>query len=162
MATFGQIAKNIQKIDMNRIYTDVFSEPNIKKWITDTIKERLYNVGIDGKGNKLKTDKAQGGNFYADRTIAIKRKKGQKTSNVTLKDTGEFHNSMKVLLNLYGFETDANFMKSSSNIYRNFLNSYSTQQEFTGSIMSLSDTELTDLIKNKAMPEIKKRFNAAL
>ena len=60
--------------------------------------DQLYRRGIDGKGVKI-MDYAP----YAPRTIANKRKKGQPTTRVTLRDTGRFHRAMKVVFTGDGF-----------------------------------------------------------
>ena len=52
----------------------------------DLVREKqLFDLGIDGKGQSL--------GDYAGFTIDLKSKKNQKTSNVTLKDTGDFYKS---------------------------------------------------------------------
>lgn len=54
--------------------------------------DQLYRRGITGKGVKI-TSYAP----YADRTIAAKQRKGQPTTRVTLRDTGDFHKGMHVV-----------------------------------------------------------------
>lgn len=60
--------------------------------------DQLYRRGIDGKGVKIMSYAP-----YAPRTIANKRKKGQPTTRVTLRDTGRFHRAMKVVFTDDGF-----------------------------------------------------------
>ena len=55
--------------------------------ILSIIKLRLFNRGVDGDNKKILPS-------YANRTIADKKKKGQRTSHVTLRDTGGFYKSM--------------------------------------------------------------------
>lgn len=55
-------------------------------------QDQLYRRGINGKGQKI-MDYAP----YKPSTIRIKKKKGQPTTRVTLKDTGSFYNLMYVV-----------------------------------------------------------------
>lgn len=54
--------------------------------------DQLYRRGITGFGVKIMDYEP-----YAQRTIEIKRKKGQPTTRVTLRDTGDFHKAMRVV-----------------------------------------------------------------
>lgn len=56
--------------------------------ITGMLKFRLFTFGTDGN------DELIGGGSYAPKTIARKKKKGQKTNVITLRDTAMFYNSM--------------------------------------------------------------------
>lgn len=56
------------------------------KEIADAIRTRLYGFGIDGVGVPLKP-------YHAD-TITRKKKKGQKTSNTTLRDSGAWYSGI--------------------------------------------------------------------
>lgn len=57
--------------------------------ILQRLKLRLFNKGIDGSGKKIKPD-------YAKITIETKKLNNQRTSHVTLRDTGLFYASMYV------------------------------------------------------------------
>ena len=66
----------------------------INSTITDEIIrlntiEQLYEEGIDSKGKDL--------GLYSDFTIEIKMLKNDRFDHVTLKDTGDFYNSFKVI-----------------------------------------------------------------
>lgn len=54
-------------------------------------QDQLYRRGINGKGIKIMDYEP-----YKPMTIAIKQKKGQPTTRVTLKDTGSFYDNMYV------------------------------------------------------------------
>ena len=51
-----------------------------------SVKQRFLQKGIDGYGNKLGT--------YSSATIRRKKKKGQITSHVTLRDSGQWYESL--------------------------------------------------------------------
>lgn len=57
-----------------------------QKHIVGLLKARLYNEGTDGLGNII--------GEYAKSTLVIKRKNNQKTSFITLRDTGRFYEGM--------------------------------------------------------------------
>lgn len=52
------------------------------------IEKQLFNEGIDGKNKKLKG--------YSRKTINYKISRGQPTNRTTLRDTGEFHESITI------------------------------------------------------------------
>ena len=62
-------------------------------------QDQLYEDGIDSLNDSL--------GDYSSYTIAIKNMKGQKTSNITLKDTGDFYKSFKVKVTATGFTIKA-------------------------------------------------------
>ena len=59
---------------------------------------QLYRRGINGKGEKIMDYMP-----YTARTIKNKKRKGQPTTRVTLRDTGAFHKSMYVVFDSEGF-----------------------------------------------------------
>jgi hypothetical protein len=96
--------------------------PDVQKELIEYNQSQLQD-GIDSQGKRIRTISAseQGnGQVYSLFTIAEKAKKGQDFSNVTLYDTGEFYNSMKI--ENTGNETKflADFDKPDGNIYDNF------------------------------------------
>lgn len=75
--------------------------------ILGNLKLRLFNTGIDGDGNKIKPD-------YAYSTTQIKARKKQRTSHVTLRDTGDFYKSMFIDFDNGNIFVNSNDSKSSS------------------------------------------------
>lgn len=53
------------------------------------LKLRLWNLGVDGTGNLIQPE-------YTEETKSIKRRDGQRSSHVTLRDTGSFYKGMYV------------------------------------------------------------------
>jgi len=155
---FLQLSEDLMKVNVSRLLNDIFSEKNIQEWVIDAIQLRLEVSGIDGKDKKMKTDRATDG-FYSERTKDIKSYFGQNYSNVTLKDSGDFYKSMKIILNNAGFEIDGDFEKENENIYKNFTNSYASQKEFSSDIMSLTSKEMTLIMETKVIPLINKKLN---
>ena len=61
-------------------------------------KDQLYEQGVEGRGISIMSYQP-----YTARTIKIKQKKGQPYDRVTLRDTGEFHDSLHVEFDDEGF-----------------------------------------------------------
>lgn len=69
-------------------------EPQIVK----AIQNQLYQRGIDGWGRKIMDYQP-----YTPVTIMIKKRKGQPTTRVTLKNTGAFYEDMHIVYTSDGF-----------------------------------------------------------
>lgn len=72
--------------DIPRLVNE-FVEAN-SKYLVGNAKLRFFNYGRDGSGALI------GGGKYAPRTIENKKDKGQRTSHITLKDTGRWWDSL--------------------------------------------------------------------
>jgi hypothetical protein len=158
MSDFGTLADNLRKIDSNKLFREVFSDPAFQRWILTRPKERIQNTGINSDGKKLKTIKASSGNFYADRTIDIKDFLGQTFSHVTLTDTGDFWDSFRFELQSDGFEIRGDYIKDGEHIGSNF--PYSLP-EFYETTSGLNEQELTEM-KTRAMDIFIKKLNEIL
>ena len=87
--------KNAKKLNQNQLIVEVFTDLKITDEIVYYITEiQLFKEGVDGLGDKLKQ--------YTPFTVSIKKDKGQPTDRTTLKDTGKFYNSFKVVANAGG------------------------------------------------------------
>jgi len=158
MATFGQIASKTRALNINSILTDIFKTSNLQKWMIETIQNRLYSKGETGEGIILKTDKSIN-DSYSPVTMDIKSYLGQRTENVTLKDTGDFYESFKVVLLLDGFEITGDFVKGSEHIEDNFNNLFPSKRAFESSVMSLTDKEINYIVEKKVIPLLLKEIH---
>lgn len=70
-------------------------------------EEQLYEQGIEGRGIKIASYQP-----YSPRTIREKMRKGQPYDRVTLRDTGEFHASLKLEVDDEGFYVTSSDEKS--------------------------------------------------
>lgn len=125
-----------------------------EKFLTDLIKHRLYNEGVDIDDKQLRTDiaKSQGtSNGYSRNTTTIKRSNAQRTTNVTLRDSGEMYDSFKVDFNKdsYSFTSD-NF----NIIYENFRDMYNSSDEMQNKIVNLNEEELHIFIWEIIQPSL--------
>lgn len=107
---------------------------------------QLYGRGITGSGQKI-MDYAP----YAPRTMRAKKKKGQPTTRVTLRDTGEFHRSMFLVVDSEGFYITSDDSKTK------FLT-----DKYGDKIFRLTDKNLTRIIRSHIRKEFIKRLKRAI
>lgn len=113
--------------------------------ITSAIADdQLYRRGITGKEVKIASYAP-----YAESTIKKKKKKGQPTTRVTLRDTGDFHKATFIV-----FESDG-FYVTSEDYKTPFL-----IKKYGDEIFRLSDKNLTRIIKSHIRKELIKRIKA--
>ena len=89
-----EILQNVKKLDEKEAWLFVIDKEVREEIIRLNTEEQLYEDGIDSLNEKL--------GDYSPYTIMIKRSKGQKTSHITLKDTGAFYESFKIEVNRTG------------------------------------------------------------
>jgi len=83
-----RIIENAQKLDEKKAWLEVIDKDVKDEIIRLNTEDQMYEDGIDSLNNKL--------GDYSPYTVMLKRRKGQKTSHITLKDTGAFYDSFKV------------------------------------------------------------------
>lgn len=102
--------------------------------------DQLYRRGINGKGVKIASYAP-----YALSTIQKKKKKGQPTTRVTLRDTGDFHNSMFIVFDADGFYVTSDDYKTSKLIDR-----------YGDEIFRLTDKNFTRILNSHIRKELVK------
>ena len=105
------------------------------------VKNRLFQRGEDGDGKKISPG-------YSRKTIAKKRNKRQRTSHVTLRDTGEFYKSMFV-----------EFINNNIIIDSNDDVTPLLEEKYGEAILKLTDYELDFVIDSILEPAINKFIN---
>lgn len=108
--------------------------------------DQLYRRGINGRGEKIMDYMP-----YATRTIQNKKRKGQPTTRVTLRDTGEFHNSMFVVFDSEGFYITADDNKAQYLV-----------KKYGEEIFRLTDKNFTRIIRSHIRKELIKRLKRAI
>lgn len=103
---------------------------------------QLYRRGINGKGVKIMDYMP-----YAPRTIQNKKRKGQPTTRVTLRDTGAFHESMYVV-----FDSDGFYVTASDDKTQELINKYGEE------IFRLTDKNFTRIVRSHIRKELVKRL----
>ena len=108
--------------------------------------DQLYRRGINGKDEKIMDYMP-----YAARTIQNKRRKGQPTTRVTLRDTGAFHESMFVVFDSEGFYITASDEKTQDLV-----------EEYGKEIFRLTNKNFTRIIRSHIRKELTKRLKRAI
>lgn len=108
--------------------------------------DQLYRRGINGNGEKIMDYMP-----YTARTIKNKKRKGQPTTRVTLRDTGAFHESMYVVFDSEGFYITSDDEKAQYIV-----------KKYGGEIFRLTDKNFTRIIRSHVRKELVKRLKQAI
>jgi hypothetical protein len=133
------------------LWMRVFSDKELQRWIIDVlVQDEQLQKGIDGTGERI-TDN-EGNNSYSYWTEILSQGKKQEGNPYTLKDTGEFYESMVFLLGDRFFEIDANPNKTNdSGKNTNLFDKYG--EEIVG-LTEESLEKLRDKLQEKLVIEI--------
>ena len=113
-----KILKRAEKLNPNLLTKNLLLIPGYRDRIIKLILQQ-HDEGIDGDGEKLKSGALTAilfDEFYAQFTTQIKKSKGQPTDRVTLKDTGDFYKSHKVVQWGNGFTITADTLKDDTDL----------------------------------------------
>lgn len=108
--------------------------------------DQLYRRGINGRGEKIMSYMP-----YTAKTIQNKKRKGQPTTRVTLRDTGAFHKSMFVVFDSEGFYITASDEKTQDLV-----------EKYGEEIFRLTDKNFTRIIRSHIRKELVKRLKRAI
>lgn len=106
------------------------------------VNEQLYEQGINGQGVSIMSYMP-----YTISTVKIKRKKGQPYNRVTLRDKGDFYNSLHVKFDDYGFYVTSTDEKAPELLAK-----------YGKTIFRLTNENLSILLKNYIKPSLQERF----
>jgi len=123
MKDFERLLKNVNNLDLNDIFLSMWKRNDVQDTIIELNTEgeptsQLYELGIDSLGNTL--GKYAPSTIQGTSNFKGKAEKGQRFDHITLKDTGEFYKSFKVIPNSKGFMITANPNKDDSNLFEDF------------------------------------------
>lgn len=107
--------------------------------------DQLFRRGVNGRNVKIMSYMP-----YRPSTIRKKKKKGQPTTRVTLKDTGEFYESMFVVFDPEGF-----YITSSDDKTKYLVKKYGN------TIFRLTDKNLTRILRSHIRKELVKHIKQA-
>jgi hypothetical protein len=107
--------------------------------------------GKDALGQAINTI---GGSPYRPYTVVIRKSKGLPTNRVTLKDTGDFYKTFKVVILNDGYEITANFDKPDGSILDNFSSSF----DFLG----LDAESINELVQEHVLPLVSQMLRKQL
>ena len=108
--------------------------------------DQLYRRGINGRGEKIMSYMP-----YTAKTIQNKKRKGQPTTRVTLRDTGAFHKSMFVVFDSEGFYVTANDEKTEKLV-----------EKYGEEIFRLTNKNFTRIVRSHIRKELVKRLKRAI
>ena len=108
--------------------------------------DQLYRRGINGRGEKIMSYMP-----YTAKTIQNKKRKGQPTTRVTLRDTGAFHKSMFVVFDSEGFYITASDEKTEELV-----------KKYGEEIFRLTDKNFTRIVRSHIRKELVKRLKRAI
>jgi len=133
ISVIEDLQKNKDKIILNLVseYDD---------FVIGLNQAQLYNDGIRGDGSQITPP-------YARLTLRIKRKKGQPTNRVTLKDTGDFYDSFYIELGSNSFLINARDSKT-----------IDLKQKYEDEILGLTEKsigELSQFLKGKLIEQLR-------
>ena len=116
-------------------------------YILDCVRNKqLYNKGVNALGVSIMDYRP-----YQPLTIMLKSEKGQPTDRVTLKDTGDFYESMRVEADRTQFEIVADDWKTDE-----------LKEKYGDAIFGLTDENKGDLIWEKLYPAMLTRTKGLL
>lgn len=114
--------------------------------VSAIVDDQLYRRGINGRGEKIMSYMP-----YTAKTIQNKKRKGQPTTRVTLRDTGAFHKSMFVVFDSEGFYITASDEKTEELI-----------KKYGEEIFRLTDKNFTRIVRSHIRKELVKRLKRAI
>ena len=102
-------------------------------------EEQMY-LGINADGNAITPD-------YAKATINYKKRTGQPYDRVTLKDSGDFYDSMKLIIG-----NNSMFIMNTKKYWIYLIDKYAD-------ILGITDTNLQTFVNTYTLPIIKQNFD---
>ena len=117
-----------------------------KEIIEVVVQNQLYECGINGKGVEIMSYEP-----YRPRTIKNKQRKGQPYNRVTLKDTGEWYNSLRLVYDVDGF-----FITSTDE-----KNTY-LKKKYGPTILRLTNENLSMILNKYIRPNLKVKLEKYL
>lgn len=107
-------------------------------------RSQMYDEGKDRNGNAIQPS-------YAPATVQRKKRKGQPTNRVTLRDSGDFHLSLYIEYTADGFEIKADDFKTP------FLT-----KRYGSEVLGLTDENLGIICERYYQPRIEEYYNELL
>lgn len=123
-----------------KIFQEVIKE-NESVIVDMNAETQLFEKGVNALGVSISSYRP-----YSDKTVEIKKMKGQPYNRVTLRDTGDFHSAFFVRVSRENFSIDSTDWKT-----KKLVKKYGDQK---GDIFGLTDENLTELITEYVAPEV--------
>lgn len=142
MSVFERAKNKVKELksSVNPTIQSVFEE--YKELVKEVnVDRQLFDKGQDSKGSIIRP-------AYKPITIKLKKKKGQPADRVTLRDTGKFHRTLKVIPKDDEVEIIAGVE------YGKYL-----IKKYGDDILGLQEEFLREFITRYILPELKKTFD---
>jgi len=153
-----EIIDNLRGVNEYAILEEVISLPNVRVFIVELNTEgqptsQLYEFGIDSEGKTLgqyspNTIEGVPGRFLG------KKQKGQRFDHITLRDTGRFYSTFRVVVGRNAFIIFADGRKADTNLF----------DEFGEDIAGLTEQNIENLVEYigpLVADEVEKQFEEA-
>lgn len=114
--------------------------------VSAVANDQLYRRGVNGRDVKIMSYQP-----YAMRTILAKKRKGQPTTRVTLRDTGVFHKSMYLVADDEGFYVTSDDRKA-----------VWLTKRYGEAIFRLTDKNFTRILRSHIRKELVRRLKRAI
>lgn len=159
-----KLVVKLRSVNIPELITDILRDRKVLDEIVKIVKDRLYLEGTDSGGKKFRTDSAkiQGNAAYAGFTYQQKRQKGQKATNVTFRDRGQFYSSIQAKVPFKSVQITGDFEKDFGHIYDNFRSSYTGEAEFENAVLGLTDNQINYVAWQLVYPKLMKRLRDGL
>ena len=145
-----RVLRKTKKLDPFKLVDDIIRSNNLLDYIIKLNTEaQLFNRGISTDGMKIIPP-------YAETTKSIKKRKGQPSTRVTLKDSGDMYKTWEVKLSKLYITITANLIKEGKNKDGNNID-IDLEIKYGKNIVGLTDENLQKLI-NKIQREFKKEI----
>jgi hypothetical protein len=135
--TLEELYQNVSNIDAEALVKDILKKNEKKIVLYNT--EQMY-AGFDSNNNNIEPN-------YSNMTKRIKASKGQPIDRVTLKDTGDFHKSLKVK----DFEIISTDVKAKS-----------LQSKYGADILGTSPEDQSEINETIINPQLEDAINKAI
>ena len=123
-----------------KIFQEVIKE-NESVIVDMNAETQLFEKGVNALGVSISSYRP-----YSDKTVEIKKMKGQPFNRVTLRDTGDFHSAFFVRVSRENFSIDSTDWKT-----KKLVKKYGDRD---GDIFGLTDENLSELITEYVAPEV--------
>lgn len=158
MNVFHELSSKITLLNPLTIFVEFAKQREVNDNVINAIQKRLYEKGITGDGVTLITDRAADNERYSPLTISLKSRANEPDDRVTLKDTGEFYDSMATVVSKLYIEIGGDFIKD-EHMRENFKLTYGSDEEFEESVLSLSENEIINIFINQFIDYYERKVN---
>lgn len=128
------ILEDYKDLKIQLIFQEII-DSEVQELIIELNQAQLFELGEDSEGKRLWSFSPS--QPYSPYTIKLKEAKGQPTDRLTLRDTGKFYESFRIMVGRDEFIIDANGQKDNSNLF----------DEYGDNILGLNKFSMEELVE---------------